>query len=206
MWLMKEVGRATQVRAPASDSLCSHCSPPPLLQASQKDSNFRLEEKLRDTNNWRGELQAEMDAVTQETEQLLETRSSCRHSCSPAANSCLLPQVPAAGQHRADPAPAARHHGVPDGAGGAACGGQGAGPGEYWPVIGQQEQHSSLIGQVEVSLEKEVDTVRSQQGKMRDLLVTVSSSDSVIQMSNVPCSIGRYIFHVLNYPPPDINS
>ena len=48
-----------------------------LLQASQKDSNFRLEEKLRDTNNWRGELQAEMDAVTQETEQLLETRSSC---------------------------------------------------------------------------------------------------------------------------------
>merc|ERR1719412_401734 len=51
---MKEVGRATQ--------------------ASQKDSNFRLEEKLRDTNNWRGELQAEMDAVTQETEQLLETR------------------------------------------------------------------------------------------------------------------------------------
>ena len=116
-----------------------------LLQASQKDSNFRLEEKLRDTNNWRGELQAEMDAVTQETEQLLETRSSCRHSCSaaanscsPAANSCLLPQVPAAGQHRADPAPAARHHGVPDGAGGAARGGQGAGPGEYWPVIGQQ--------------------------------------------------------------------
>ena len=110
-----------------------------LLQASQKDSNFRLEEKLRDTNNWRGELQAEMDAVTQETEQLLETRSSCRDSCSPAAaNSCLLPQVPAAGQHRADPAPAARHHGVPDGAGGAARGGQGAGPGEYWPVIGQQ--------------------------------------------------------------------
>ena len=109
-----------------------------LPQASQKDSNFRLEEKLRDTNNWRGELQAEMDAVTQETEQLLETRSSCRHSCSPAANSCLLPQVPAAGQHRADPAPAARHHGVPDGAGGAACGGQGAGPGEYWPLIGQQ--------------------------------------------------------------------
>ena len=146
-----------------------------LLQASQKDSNFRLEEKLRDTNNWRGELQAEMDAVTQETEQLLETRSSCRHSCSAAANSCLLPQVPAAGQHRADPAPAARHHGVPDGAGGAARGGQGAGPGEYWPLIGQQqEQHSSLIGQVEVSLEKEVDTVRSQQGKMRDLLVTVS--------------------------------
>ena len=117
-----------------------------LLQASQKDSNFRLEEKLRDTNNWRGELQAEMDAVTQETEQLLETRSSCRHSCSaaanscsPAANSCLLPQVPAAGQHRADPAPAARHHGVPDGAGGAARGGQGARPGEYWPVIGQQQ-------------------------------------------------------------------
>ena len=147
-----------------------------LLQASQKDSNFRLEEKLRDTNNWRGELQAEMDAVTQETEQLLETRSSCRHSCSAAANSCLLPQVPAAGQHRADPAPAARHHGVPDGAGGAARGGQGAGPGEYWPLIGhQQEQYSSLIGQVEVSLEKEVDTVRSQQGKMRDLLVTVSS-------------------------------
>ena len=110
-----------------------------LLQASQKDSNFRLEEKLRDTNNWRGELQAEMDAVTQETDQLLETRSSCRDSCSPAAaNSCLLPQVPAAGQHRADPAPAARHHGVPDGAGGAARGGQGAGPGEYWPVIGQQ--------------------------------------------------------------------
>ena len=73
VWLMKEVGRATQVRAAASGSLCSH---PPLPQASQKDSNFRLEEKLRDTNNWRGELQAEMDAVTQETEQLLETRSS----------------------------------------------------------------------------------------------------------------------------------
>ena len=54
VWLMKEVGRATQ--------------------ASQKDSNFRLEEKLRDTNNWRGELQSEMDAVTAETELLFETR------------------------------------------------------------------------------------------------------------------------------------
>ena len=144
---MKEVGRATQVRA-AARGPCVHppcCTGASLPQASQKDSNFRLEEKLRDTNNWRGELQAEMDAVTQETEQLLETRSSCRHSCSPAAaNSCLLPQVPAAGQHRADPAPAARHHGVPDGAGGAARGGQGAGPGEYWPLIGGSRCNTRL--------------------------------------------------------------
>ena len=41
VWLMKEVGQATA--------------------ASQRDSNFRLEEKLRDTNNWRGELQGELD-------------------------------------------------------------------------------------------------------------------------------------------------
>ena len=51
---MKEVGRATQ--------------------SSQKDSNFRLEEKLRDTNNWRSELQSELDAVLGETELLMETR------------------------------------------------------------------------------------------------------------------------------------
>ena len=51
---MKEVGRATQ--------------------SSQKDSNFRLEEKLRDTNNWRSELQSELDAVLGETELLVETR------------------------------------------------------------------------------------------------------------------------------------
>ena len=44
-------------------------------------------------------------------------------------------------------------------------------------MVSSRGQYSSLIGQVEVSLEKEVDTVRSQQGKMRDLLVTVSSSN-----------------------------
>ena len=43
-------------------------------QSSQKDSNFRLEEKLRDTNNWRSELQSELDAVLGETELLVETR------------------------------------------------------------------------------------------------------------------------------------
>ena len=43
-------------------------------QSSQKDSNFRLEEKLRDTNNWRSELQSELDAVLGETELLMETR------------------------------------------------------------------------------------------------------------------------------------
>ena len=43
-------------------------------QSSQKDSNFRLEEKLRDTNNWRSELQGELDAVLGETELLVETR------------------------------------------------------------------------------------------------------------------------------------
>ena len=52
---MSEVGRATT--------------------ASQKDSNFRLEEKLRDTNNWRTELQNELDNVVAETEQLVETRN-----------------------------------------------------------------------------------------------------------------------------------
>ena len=54
-WLMSEVGRATT--------------------ASQKDSNFRLEEKLRDTNNWRTELQNELDNMVAETEQLVETRN-----------------------------------------------------------------------------------------------------------------------------------
>ena len=52
---MSEVGRATT--------------------AAQKDSNFRLEEKLRDTNNWRTELQNELDNVVGETEQLVETRN-----------------------------------------------------------------------------------------------------------------------------------
>ena len=80
-----EGGRARHAGEGSSSG--SVCSPPAasLLQASQKDSNFRLEEKLRDTNNWRGELQAEMDAVTQETEQLLETRSSC---CKQLLTSC----------------------------------------------------------------------------------------------------------------------
>ena len=57
---MKEVGRATN--------------------ASQKDSNFRLEEKLRDTNNWRGELQGEMDSLGTETDLLLETRYQLQSS------------------------------------------------------------------------------------------------------------------------------
>ena len=51
---MKEVGQATA--------------------AAQRDSNFRLEEKLRDTNNWRGELQGEADKLAGETELLIETR------------------------------------------------------------------------------------------------------------------------------------
>ena len=54
VWLMKEVGQTTE--------------------RAQKDSNFRLEEKLRDTNNWRGELQAEADSLAGETELLIETR------------------------------------------------------------------------------------------------------------------------------------
>ena len=57
---MKEVGRATN--------------------ASQKDSNFRLEEKLRDTNNWRGELQGEMDSLISETDLLLESRYQLQSS------------------------------------------------------------------------------------------------------------------------------
>ena len=55
VWLMTEVRRATT--------------------AAQKDTNFRLEEKLRDTNNWRNELQNELDSLVTEIEQLIETRN-----------------------------------------------------------------------------------------------------------------------------------
>ena len=116
VWLMKEVGRATA--------------------ASQRDSNFRLEEKLRDTNNWRGELQGEMDSLAGETELLVETRyqlqSSIEQTQRPlrVTTACLIARE---GRRAGD----------------------------------------RVRDQVEVSLEKEVDVVRSQQMRMRDLLVQV---------------------------------
>ena len=114
---MKEVGRATN--------------------ASQKDSNFRLEEKLRDTNNWRGELQGEMDSLISETDLLLETRYQLQSSIEQT-------QRPL----RVTPA----------------C------------LIAREERRAGdrVRDQVEVTLEKEVDIIRTQQGKMRDLLVQVS--------------------------------
>ena len=117
VWLMKEVGRATQ--------------------AAQKDSNFRLEEKLRDTNNWRCELQTEMDHLTGETDLLLETRYQLQSSIVQTQRPLRVTT---------------------------AC------------LIAREERRAGdrVRDQVEVSLEKEVDVIRSQQGKMRDLLVQVS--------------------------------
>ena len=118
VWLMKEVGQATA--------------------ASQRDSNFRLEEKLRDTSNWRGELQAELDSLAGETELLIETRyqlqSSIEQTQRPlrVTTACLIARE---GRRAGD----------------------------------------RVRDQVEVSLEKEVDVMRSQQMKMRDLLVQVQT-------------------------------
>ena len=114
---MKEVGRATN--------------------ASQKDSNFRLEEKLRDTNNWRGELQGEMDSLISETDLLLETRYQLQSSIEQTQRPLRVTT---------------------------AC------------LIAREERRAGdrVRDQVEVTLEKEVDIIRTQQGKMRDLLVQVS--------------------------------
>ena len=113
---MKEVGRATQ--------------------SSQKDSNFRLEEKLRDTNNWRSELQSELDAVLGETELLLETRNQLISSIDQTQRPLRVTT---------------------------AC------------LIAREDRRAGdrVRDVVEVSLEKEVDTIRTQQGKMRDYLVQV---------------------------------
>lgn len=59
VWLMKEV---------TSHSLCctalhSTGQVNTATSSAQRDSNFRLEEKLRDTENWRGELQGERGNV-----------------------------------------------------------------------------------------------------------------------------------------------
>ena len=106
-------------------------------QSSQKDSNFRLEEKLRDTNNWRSELQAELDGVLAETEQLMETRNQL-------VSSIDQTQRPLRGT--------------------TAC------------LIAREDRRAGdrVRDVVEVSLEKEVDTIRTQQGKMRDYLVQVT--------------------------------
>ena len=120
---MKEVGRATQ--------------------ASQKDSNFRLEEKLRDTNNWRCELQTEMDSITGETEMLVETRFQLQSSVEQTQRPLRVTT---------------------------AC------------LIAREERRAGdrVRDMVEVSLEKEVDTIRSQQGRMRDLLVQVSQLQKIL--------------------------
>ena len=123
VWLMKEVGRATQ--------------------ASQKDSNFRLEEKLRDTNNWRCELQTEMDSITGETEMLVETRFQLQSSVEQTQRPLRVTT---------------------------AC------------LIAREERRAGdrVRDMVEVSLEKEVDTIRSQQGRMRDLLVQVGQLQKIL--------------------------
>ena len=123
VWLMKEVGRATQ--------------------ASQKDSNFRLEEKLRDTNNWRCELQTEMDSITGETEMLVETRFQLQSSVEQTQRPRRVTT---------------------------AC------------LIAREERRAGdrVRDMVEVSLEKEVDTIRSQQGRMRDLLVQVGQLQKIL--------------------------
>ena len=120
---MKEVGRATQ--------------------ASQKDSNFRLEEKLRDTNNWRCELQTEMDSITGETEMLVETRFQLQSSVEQTQRPLRVTT---------------------------AC------------LIAREERRAGdrVRDMVEVSLEKEVDTIRSQQGRMRDLLVQVGQLQKIL--------------------------
>ena len=107
-------------------------------QSSQKDSNFRLEEKLRDTNNWRSELQAELDGVLAETEQLMETRNQLVSSIDQTQRPLRVTT---------------------------AC------------LIAREDRRAGdrVRDVVEVSLEKEVDTIRAQQGKMRDYLVQVRS-------------------------------
>ena len=105
-------------------------------QSAQKDSNFRLEEKLRDTNNWRSELQSELDAVLGETELLLETRNQLISSIDQTQRPLRVTT---------------------------AC------------LIAREDRRAGdrVRDVVEVSLEKEVDTIRTQQGKMRDYLVQV---------------------------------
>lgn len=126
VWLMSEVGRATT--------------------AAQKDSNFRLEEKLRDTNNWRTELQNELDNVVGETEQLVETRNQLESAIDQTkrplrvTTTCLLARE---GRKAGD----------------------------------------RVRDSVEVSLEKEVDMIRIQQGKMRDFLVQVNKQLGANQTS-----------------------
>ena len=143
---MKEVGRATQ--------------------AAQKDSNFRLEEKLRDTNNWRCELQTEMDHLTGETDLLLETRYQLQSSIEQTQRPLRVTT---------------------------AC------------LIAREERRAGdrVRDQVEVSLEKEVDVIRSQQGKMRDLLVQVIKQ-SVLTGVSIPCCRLPAV-HNISLPPSTCN-
>ena len=126
VWLMKEVGQATA--------------------AAQRDSNFRLEEKLRDTSNWRGELQGELDSLAGETELLMEARYQLQSSI----EQCQRPLRVTT-----------------------AC------------LIAREGRRAGdrVRDQVEVSLEKEVDVMRSQQMKMRDLLVQVMNESKFFLMS-----------------------
>ena len=125
---------------------------------SQKDSNFRLEEKLRDTNNWRCELQAELDAVLAETDQLSETRNQLVSSIDQTQRPLRVTT---------------------------AC------------LMAREERRAGdrVRDVVEVSLEKEVDTIRSQQGKMRDYLVQVRLCCPLVTRPH------KYPLHPLLSPP-----
>ena len=92
---------------------------------------------MRDTNNWRSELQSELDAVLGETELLMETRNQLLSSIDQTQRPLRVTT---------------------------AC------------LIAREERRAGdrVRDQVEVTLEKEVDIIRTQQGKMRDLLVQVS--------------------------------